>query len=372
VSEQRAWGWVASLRDGGTTPWSAWSAEADRTSRFLPGAQQLELLRRLNVAGRPRPTLVERVVAASAPGRGRPDLELVGAHTPTPWGPRPVDPGDLPAAELLRVATNLLAEDVVAAGLPVDEVPRINRPWRPYVVVGVPWLAQPVRREMRRRGRRPGGKGFTAFVLGADVATMTELAWVARSFGEGGPSWAEWVADAARGKRPPPRADLPRMADAWARGVGPQRVRLVLDHDRLPRLLATRGALPRAAVPSADGVDLARWVSAPLGLLVLPDQRADLLRRTLLPWLLDHPGPPLRLDADQRAWAAEQAERMARTIGRAEYAVVGSTDLLVPPATDEGGAGADGSGPDDDRVLDLAIRLLLERQDDRDDREGQR
>ena len=56
MSEARAWGWVASLRDGGTTPWAAWSAEADRTSRLLPGAQQLEVLRRVNLA-------------AAAPGR---------------------------------------------------------------------------------------------------------------------------------------------------------------------------------------------------------------------------------------------------------------------------------------------------------------
>ncbi|MDO9457564.1 hypothetical protein, partial [Nocardioides sp.] len=133
MSEARAWGWVASLRDGGTTPWAAWTAEADRTSRLLPGAQQLEVLRRVNLAyaaagRRPDPVLVERVVTASAPGRGRPDLELVGAVAETAYGPRPVDPADLPADELLRVTTNLLAEDLVAAGVPPQPRPRWRRP----------------------------------------------------------------------------------------------------------------------------------------------------------------------------------------------------------------------------------------------------
>jgi len=74
----RAWAWVAHLRSGGTTPWRAWTAadapDRDRFARggrYLPGAQQLELLRRLNAAGRPTASLVDRVLNASAPGRGR-------------------------------------------------------------------------------------------------------------------------------------------------------------------------------------------------------------------------------------------------------------------------------------------------------------
>ncbi|WP_139979805.1 hypothetical protein [Nocardioides litoris] len=358
AGERRAWGWVASLRAGGTTPWADWRDEAERGSRFLPGAQQLELLRRVNLLGRPGPALVERVLAASAPGRGRPDLLLAGASRPTSYGPRPVDPGDLPATELLRVATNLIAEDVVAAGLPEVQVPRLNRPWRPYEVAGVRWLAGPVRDQMVRRGRRPGGRGFVATIVGADVATMVELAWVSRCFDEGGPDWSSWIGGATRRPTPPPRADLPDMAATWAGGLGAHRVQVVLDHDRLPYALGTRRALAPAPVPSADAAELARWVTAPLGLLVLPQEQAELLRRTLLPWLLRHPGPPVRLDVEQRAWAADLAGRMARTLRDAEYAVLGSTDLLVPaPAARTQGS----AGPDDDRVLELAVRLLLER-----------
>src|SRR6185436_1714237 len=81
---RRAWGWVEHLRRGGTTPWRDWSVQGPARGRVLPGAQQLELLRRVNLAvassaapsAAPSAALVERIVTASAPGRGRPDLEL--------------------------------------------------------------------------------------------------------------------------------------------------------------------------------------------------------------------------------------------------------------------------------------------------------
>ena len=112
----RAWGWVAHLREGGTTPWHDWSAEGPAAGPLLPGAQQLELLRRLNLAapaaGR---RLADRILAAVATGRGRPDLELVGVAPARPFGFPPVDPSELSDGELLRVAVGLVAD--VLAGL---------------------------------------------------------------------------------------------------------------------------------------------------------------------------------------------------------------------------------------------------------------
>jgi hypothetical protein len=61
----RAWGWVAHLRTGGTTPWSQWqdpAPPAEQGGRYLPGAQQLELLRRLNLLGPPPAELAGRWV----------------------------------------------------------------------------------------------------------------------------------------------------------------------------------------------------------------------------------------------------------------------------------------------------------------------
>ena len=104
----RAWGWVAHLREGGTTPWATGPDDASDAGPYLPGAQQLELLRRLNrrpARRRPR----DRVLAAPAPGRGRPDLAAGRAVAEArPSARRPVDPADLSADELLRVATALL------------------------------------------------------------------------------------------------------------------------------------------------------------------------------------------------------------------------------------------------------------------------
>lgn len=370
MSEARAWGWVASLRDGGTTPWAAWTAEADRTGRLLPGAQQLEVLRRVNLAaaaagGRPDPVLVERVLTASAPGRGRPDLELVGAVEELAYGPRPVDPADLPADELLRVATNLLAEDLAATGVPALPRPRWRRPGTPYRIAGAPWTAEAVREEMLRRGRPPGGRGAVVHVLGHDLATMTELAFVARSFADGGPAWHDWVTHAAAGARPAPRADLAEMARSQVERVGRRRVTLVLDHAGLGRQLGTRRPLPDVVVPSADATDLVRRTSEPLGLLVLPAEQSALLRHTLLPRLRDHPGPQLRLDETGLAWAREAGDRVRREVDAADYAVAGSTDQLVPRR--EPGPGV---GPDDDRVLDLAVALLVEGPAGPAEREG--
>ncbi len=120
MSRGRAWGWAAALREGATTPWRDWpadgSGEGEALGDDLPGAQQLALLRRLNVAadaaGRrvPLPT-ADRVLAAGVSGRGRGDLPVAGADEPERFGLRPVDPDELPDDELLRVAAGLIADD---------------------------------------------------------------------------------------------------------------------------------------------------------------------------------------------------------------------------------------------------------------------
>jgi hypothetical protein len=360
AGERRAWGWIAALREGATTPWSDFDGTADRGGRYLPGAQQLELLRRLNADGRPGPALVERVLTASAPGRGRADLQLVGAAEESRFGPRPVDPGTLPPAELVRVATGLIAEDLVAANLPTAMSPGRPRPWRrAYRLVGDPWLADPIRAELRRRGRPPGGRRPTILVLGTDVGSMLADAWTARSFAEGGAGWREWLGGFVAHDRMPPRADLVTHARTWAQRVGRQRVEVVIGPQHLPRLVGVRRALPAPPAYSADAVDLARRVSAPLGLLVLPDERARLLRETLGPWLADGAGAPLGIPAAHVEWVQGRAARMRDALLRAGYAVHGDPDALVPEAP------AGGTTPDDAGVLSLAVRLLLDHADRR-------
>lgn len=351
---RRAWGWVAHLRDGGTTPWREWSVLGEARGRILPGAQQLELVRRLNAAGHPSARLRERVLDASAPGRGRPDLELEGAVELLPFGPRPVDPADLPDDELVRVATSVLADDVVAAGLPQPPRPGIPRPWRTrYRVVGDPLLADPIRAELTLRGRPPGGKGSVVLVVGTDMGRMLVDAWTSRSLEEGAPAWREWLDSIVHRNLAPPRVDLTRAARTWAGRVGPERVHVVLDPTAVPRLVGVRRSLPMPPELSADAVDLARRVASVLGLLVGPQRRRALLEEGLRPRLATIPGPALVVPPEHAEWLQRRGVRMRDALLRAGYAVHGDPDTLLPRER----AGV--PDPSDDGVLTLAVRLLL-------------
>ena len=366
ADEQRAWGWVAHLRDGGTTAWADWSTAAERGGRFLPGAQQLELLRRLNLAaGRrvPEP-LATRVLEASAPGRGRPDLQLAGAVPASTFGPRPVDPADLPAEELVRVATGLIAEDVVAAGVPRAPSPSATRPWRRrYRLVGDPVLADPLRDQLVARGRPPGGAAPRVLVLGGPVDEMLADAFEARALDTGGPAWAAWLDVLVARDHLAPRINLAAVAAAWARRTSADRVWIVLDPRQVGRLTGVR-RLSQPRPLSADAVDLARRVAAVLGLLVAADRRTALLRQTLAPRLRRLDGPRLLVPAPARDWVSARAERMRSVLRRAGYPVVG------PAGAGRGGADAlDGVLPvyardgvehvTDEAVLRVALDLVL-------------
>ena len=353
---RRAWGWLRHLQAGGTTAWVDWSGPGPAGGRVLPGAQQLELLRRLNLAGRPSEALVHRVLTASAPGRGRPDLELDGAVDRPRFGPPPVDPADLPDDELLRVAANLLAEDVVA-GEPVPEPgPGWVRPWRRrHRLLGDPALAVPLRTELIARGRPPGGRNAVVLVLGTDLGQMLADVWEHRCFGDGGATWRRWLDSLARRDVLPPRADLLRIAEAWTGRPGRGRVDVVLDPAAVPDLVGVRRLSPPPPPVAADAADLARRVSAVLSLLVTPPRREVLLRQTLRPRLAGAAGPPVVLPEEHRAWVHDRAVRMRDGLLNAGYAVHGDPDALLP--RERPGA----AEPSDAGVLSLALRLLLER-----------
>ncbi|WP_151083816.1 hypothetical protein [Nocardioides cynanchi] len=366
--EARAWGWVAHLRSGGTTSWSRWADPAparEQAGRYLPGAQQLELLRRLNVQRVPRPELAERVLSASAPGRGRPDLGLVGVLPATRFGPPPVDPEDLPPDELVRVATALIAEDVVAAGDP--PAPREARRFRRrYRLLGDPELARPLREQLTADGRPPGGAGATVVVLGTDVERMLVHAWTARCFGtEGVRPWPEWVAAAERTGALPPRIDLAEIARTWSARVGAGRTHVVLDD---PRHGARLAGLRRPSAPtrdlSADAVELARRTGPVLGSLVPPERRALLLWHRLRPLLAGFEGATLHVPERHLPWLSGRTADLRERLAGGNYAVHGDLPDLDAPAPPGDRAGrtrrqAGVSAPDDERVLALAMQVLL-------------
>ncbi|WGY01879.1 MULTISPECIES: hypothetical protein [unclassified Nocardioides] len=369
---RRAWGWVAALRAGATTPWLDWpadgSGEGEPLGAELPGAQQLALLRRLNAhahaAGRTVPAATaERVLAAGVSGRGRSELALVGVDdAPDQFGPRPVDPDALSDDELLRVASALIADDVaLTAALPepeptfVDKVRAVRRPWvRSFVVVGMPWRADAVRAELTVQGHRPGGRRPTAYLLADDLETVLVQAWTARSFDQGGASWRGFVRANAGAGHLPPRADLARMARSAAYKYGAERVRVVLDD----RLLADELGVTRLGGPprlGAHAVDLIRRVGEPLGLLVASEDRPRLLRDTLGRRLDGLGGPPPTLPPRWDGWLSTQAERTRHDLAAARYPVLGDLDQLLPRPL-----GTEPVAPVDAEVLALALGLLLD------------
>jgi len=359
--------WLAHLRAGGTTPWSAYAISTDTSHHFdqlddrLPGAQQLEVLRRLNEVGRPSPALVQRVLHADLVGRGRGDLGLVGAvdGAGARFGTPPVDPADLPAAELLRVLTGLLAEDVVRAGVPPQPGPRRPRFRRVrYRLHGDPWLAVPMRAELTRCGLPPGGGRAVTYLVGRDLAGMLADAWTRRSLVDGAATWVEWLRKLQTSDRLPPRADLTRQARWWRKRVGAENVRIVTDPALVPQILGVDFPLPHPPVLAADALDLARRVSPLVGLFAGPGRREELMLRGLVPRLVGTPGDPIGVPERFRAWVEERARRVHEELTSGDYAVLGDPDLVL--GASQVGATPQGGSPSEPAVLTLALRTLLE------------
>lgn len=368
---RRAWGWAAALRDGSTTAWLDWpadgSGEGAPLSASLPGAQQLALLRRLNLAARaagrtvPRST-AERVLAAGVSGRGRGELSLVGAAEAGRFGAPPVDPDALADDELLRVAAGLIADDVAAhAGDPeperslLERVRGLRRPWvASFLVLGVQWRAEAARDDLVAHGHRPGGRRPTAYLLADDLGTVLAHAWTARAFDQGGPTWSDFVRNSASFGHLPPRADLPRMARSATHKYGAGRVVVVLDTTVLGTLLGVRSL---AAPPQlgAHAIDLVRRVGEPLGLLVDAADRPRLLRATLAGRLDGLGGPLPTVPRRWESWLSSQAERTHHDLAAAGYPVLGDLERLLP-----GPLPSEPVLPVDAEVLDLALGLLLD------------
>ncbi len=352
VSQGRAHGWVAHLRAGGTTPWLGWTAPADPTGP-LPGAQQLELLRRVNAAaqGRPRPGLADRVLGTPAAGRGKADLSLVGVDAAA-WGPRPVDPASLGPRELLRVASVLLAEDLVRLG--TDPTPTAwPRPWRRRLrLVGDPLVVAGHRRDLAARGRPEGGRRPVLVVVGAPLDELLAHTWTQRCFETGTQPWAEWLRFWRERDQLPARADLPASVERWP--TRRRSVRIVTDRDRLPGQLGV-SHLPQVLVPGADQAELARRVAAVVGLMVPAPERPPLMR-TLQLRMPGGGSAPVAVPEGEQEWVAAAAARSTRTLTRAGYPVVGDLADLAPTSGPHPVRG----GASDQQVLDLAIRMVAD------------
>ena len=352
----RAWGWVAHLRAGGSTSWSAWHGADGPVGRVLPGAQQLELLRRVNASaqepGRLPRGLADRILAASAAGRGRSDLPLSGAGEPA-YGPRPVDPGELGAADLVRVASVLLAEDAVALWEAEPAAPRTRRWRRRYRLLGDPLVAAQARAALVADGRPEGGPKPVFVVVAGPFDDLLAHTWTQRCFEHGTRSWPQWLRFWRERDQLPPRLDPVAAVRRWR--VDPQLVRVVTDRPRLAGEVGVR-RLPATRIPGADQAELARRIAAVTGLLTPAHQRpavmAPLAARLPAAGLA-----PVAVPDEHRDWVQDMAARVTRELRHAGYPVVGDiTDLTPRFGAEASPGGAELEG----RVLDLAIGMLVD------------
>ena len=358
---RRAWGWVDHLRSGGTTPWASWTRSSAEPGGRLPGARQLELLRKLNQAGPPSARLAARVLSAATLGRGATELPLLGVAA-SGFGPPPVDPATLGDEDLLRVALPLLVQDLLdrdpateppvsPAGEPSTRPRRLGRSFR---LVGDPGLAEPLREHLRARGRPPGGPRPRVFVVGAALDRMLAHAWAERCFDGGGPAWAAWLARAETADALPPRIDLPAVADRWAAEVGASRVAVVLDPQALVPLLRLDRPVAEPAPTPAGAAELARRLGPLLRLRLPDDRRRAVLRGVLRPALAEEGGDPPAIPADRGEWVERRAAAMQAGLAEAGYAVHGGANAVLPVKPPRAGAVSY-----DAHALAAGIRLLL-------------
>ena len=346
-------------------PWADWDGHAEPGGRFIPGAQQLELLRRLNQVGKPSAQLRERVLGASAPGRGQPDLELVGAAADSRFGPRPVDPATLPDVELLRVAASILAEDVVARGLPGPPKVGRPRPWRRhYRLHGDPELLGPVRADLVARGRPPSGRAPVHVVLATELGGMLAHLWTDRALDSGVPGWRAWLRKLERDGQLPQRIDPLHLARHLRERAGPDRIHVVLDPDAVGPLVGVRRPPAQPPELAAESRELARRIGGVVGLLVPDDQRKALMRETLRPWLVGQSGSRLIVPVEHQGWLSDHAARIADGLSRAGYAVHGDPGRLAPVR----GPGVEAPAPH--ATLALALQMMLARANEAEKEEA--
>lgn len=343
AADPTALAWQQHLLDGGTTPWREFLDTGAATDvpgspgtrpAALAGAQNLELLRRLNLAGRPGRQLAEQVLAASLPGRGRPDLPLVGTGEPR-WGTRPVDPSDLAPAELLRVAVGLLADRAAHQPLPVQATRRPRRFARQFELVGDPWQVADLLDALRADGRLPGGRAAHHLVLAAPLDQLFVSLWTRRAHGDGVRGWNAWVESWVRRNELPPRIDVATLAETARDTVGADRTHLVLDPAALPSLLGTRTRLPELALPAplpgAGASDLARRVATAMRVRVAGRERRERAWRLLHERSRGSGGePPVAFSPRHQDWLLEQAELLQRRLRRGGHRVHGDLDRLLP------------------------------------------
>lgn len=364
---RRAGSWVEHLRAGGSTPYAEWAAPAAAGSPgagdgdAVPGAQRLELLRRLNEQGPVDEVVVDAVLNGEPHGRGLRNLPLPGMTSAT-YAAAPTDPGDIGAPELLRVAAGVLADCARTLGEGQRPARRkgLRRPWaKQFRVVGSPLHADAWRTELLAHGRRPGDQDAVAVLLAEDFSSLFLDVWEWRIREGATLSWSRWAHQWRERDELPGRMDLARVADRWAERVGRDRLHVVIDGRDVPEIFGVGFDVDPPARFGIVTLDLLRRVNRVLRTTVTPERHRQLLSTTVLPLLVAEGGEHPTLPADTHAWLRRRAEEQVGLLRDRGIAVHGDLDRLVPPEWLTTGEGASaGRDPEPAVVLTTALRTL--------------
>lgn len=365
--------WAGQLRVGSTQTWAEflaapaiaalpWDADAP-----LPGAGQLELVRRLAMERAPEHArLAELVFGTAGGGRGRVDVPLPWPADDTPdhggpvIGTPPVASDELSADEVLRVAAAVLVRLLAAARPePAEGRGRSWRPWRRGVtLLGAPATVALLRGALHERGLREGGARTTYLVVGAPLEELMAQRWSARVRAGAGMRWQRMWRTAEVHDRVPPGIAVPALAARLADEVGPSRVHVILGADADAAALLVGEVLGIELGSFEDrhdslATDLLRRVNPLLTLAVGEDRRREIVTRVWPEVAAGEDSGPLGVPAGHWDWAVRTGERMATALTSGRYAVHGDPALVVP-ARRPGVRRA----PDPDDVLRHALRVI--------------
>lgn len=366
--------WYAELRAGRPITWSAHLAGGGRApgTPVRVGAAHLEVVRRLAERlgdSADFPELADRVVSTAAFGRGRVDIPLPLPGGPVP-GPPPMDPEQIPAGELLRVAVPVLAEMLEFGPVgPVTPVAPTRRPRRwgaPRVVVhGNPGIAVPLRAALRRAGVRESGRSAIHVVLVAPVDRAVFGLWTARVRRGAAVRWRRIWERLAQAPVLPPAIDPGRVLDELEGRVRPDRIHLVVADSPVVAAGHVAAYLDNSDIwgvglPTWPQIDLARrlnWVHA-----ARLDRHERAINVAALLDLLDPghapglgmPAPPPRLRGWARATGHRIGDVLAERAAAGGYAVHGDLEEVGRVVSGVSARPVDGPAA----TLDTAIEAI--------------
>ncbi|MEO7350579.1 MAG: hypothetical protein ABIR34_12895 [Marmoricola sp.] len=372
--EQAVSAWATHLRTGGTTPWRVWQADASAdlpVTRPLPDALHLELVRRINLAARGDTGahgdlrgLADRVFATAAPGRGLLDVPLPWPPAPRPFGTPAIDPEQLPAEELVRLAVGVLGHLLPGVPRPAPEqLPsRWPLPWRRrFRLHGAPATAAAIRRSLLAQGYVESDWRPTHVVIARPVEVMMAEHWSAVVRRGGILKWNTTWRRAEAAGRLPSSIDVTAIANSLqGRRREPVHVVVAREAEHAAELAAgVLLARPAEIRGSGDAAvsDLLRRLNRFSALTHGPVRVRD-LARTLVSVLDEEEVASADVEATvtppaSLPWALAVAATSAGQLRSAGYAVHGDPDALSPTEHQLPGT------VDRERTLELAVTACV-------------